>query len=181
MRPLTSLDFILRKTNQSRSRGGVVWRFKYCDATVIRNMYSPIVRKFNWLIRPIVWRSIVSRFNAMAWAQGTGRHSYDEVNAMMVESGEALSKILGNKKFLLGDEPCEDDAAVFGLLAQGFYASPGAPFHVVFESSTKQLNLVELLQILIYRFRMPKPSSISRKNKEHLLARLEQFVECKLK
>lgn len=82
----------------------------------------------------------MSRFNAMAWAQGTGRHSYDEVVAMMNESSEALSKILGNKPFLLGNEPCEDDAAVFGLLAQGLYSSPGAPFLVVFESNIRRNN-----------------------------------------
>ena len=65
---------------------------------------------------------------------GTGRHSYDEVAAMGNESLESLSKIIGDKPFLLGNEPCEDDAAIFGLLAQGVYSSPGAPFHVVFES-----------------------------------------------
>lgn len=125
-------------------RGGVVWRFKYCDPKILRHMYSPLVKQFNWIIRPFIWRSVVSRFNAMAWAQGTGRHSYDEVVAIMNESIEALSKILGNKKFLLGNEPCDDDAAVFGLLAQGLYSSPGAPFHAMFESNPKiDLNRIQ--------------------------------------
>lgn len=96
----------------------------------------------------------------MAYAQGTGRHSYDEVVAIMNESIEALSKILGNNKFLLGNEPCEDDAAVFGLLAQGLYSSPGAPFHVIFESNEKKCNLIGLSIQLPYRFRMPEPCSI---------------------
>lgn len=95
----------------------------------------------------------------MAWAQGTGRHSYDEVVAIMNESGEALSKILGNKKFILGDEPCEDDAAVFGLLAQGLYSSPGAPFNVVFESNNTKKQC-EMIKTKIYRFRMPESCSI---------------------
>lgn len=99
-------------------------------------MYSPLmVKNFNWIIRPLVWRSIVNKFKAMAWAQGIGRHSYDEFVEMMNSSFEALSNILGNKKFLLGDEPCEDDAAVFGLLAQALYSSPGAPIHAMFESN----------------------------------------------
>ncbi|KAJ6640049.1 Failed axon connections like [Pseudolycoriella hygida] len=123
--------------------GGVVWRFKYCDANVLRHMYSPLVNKVNWIVRPFIWRSVVSRFNAMAWAQGTGRHSYDEVVSIMNDSVESLSKIIGNKKFLLGNEPCDDDAAVFGLLAQGLYSSPGAPFHVMFE---KCPNLVEYVE-----------------------------------
>lgn len=61
----------------------------------------------------------------------------------MNDSVEALSRIIGNKKFLLGDEPCEDDAAVFGLLAQGLYSSPDAPFHAMFESNVKQIYWVE--------------------------------------
>lgn len=100
-------------------------------------MYSPLAKKINWVIRPFVWRSVVSRFNAMAWAQGTGRHSYDEVVSMTNDSIEAVAKILGNKKFILGSEPCDDDAALFGLLAQGLYSSPDAPFHAIFESNGK--------------------------------------------
>lgn len=124
------------KKNSSWKRGGVVWRFKYCDGKVLRNLYSPLLNRFNFLLRPFIWRTIVYRFNAMAWSQGTGRHSYDEVVAIMNESIEALSRIIGNKKFLLGNDPCDDDAAVFGLLAQGLYSSPGAPFHATFKSKS---------------------------------------------
>ncbi|XP_037029197.1 failed axon connections homolog isoform X2 [Bradysia coprophila] len=131
--------------------GGVVWRFKYCDRKVLRDMYSPLmVKNFNWIIRPLAWRSIVSRFNAMAWAQGIGRHSYDEIVEMMHSSCEALSIILGNKKFLLGDEPCEDDAAVFGLLAQALYSSPGAPFHAMFEKCPNIVQYVERMKSIYW-------------------------------
>lgn len=88
----------------------------------------------------------MSRFNAMAWAQGTGRHSYEEVVATMNESIAAVSKILGNKKFLLGHLPCDDDAAVFGLLAQGLYSSPGAPFHVMFAKCPNLVDYVERMK-----------------------------------
>lgn len=73
----------------------------------------------------------------MAYAQGTGRHSYEEIAAILNDSLEALSKILGNKKFILGNEPCDDDAAIFGLLAQALYSSPGAPYHATLESNVK--------------------------------------------
>ncbi|KAG4067865.1 hypothetical protein HA402_010551 [Bradysia odoriphaga] len=125
----------------------VVWRFKYCDRKVLRDMYSPfMVKNFNWLIRPLVWRSIVSRFNAMAWAQGIGRHSYEEIVEILNTSCEALSNILGNKKFLLGDEPCEDDAAVFGQLAQALYSSPGSPLLAMFEKFPNIVQYVERMK-----------------------------------
>jgi hypothetical protein len=40
----------------------------------------------------------------------------------------SLSIFLGKKKYLLGDEPCEDDAAVFGELAQVLWCMPDSPY-----------------------------------------------------
>jgi len=130
--------------------GGVVWRFRQCDPDVLKNMYSPLMNKFNSLLRPLVWKSVVSRFNQMACAQGIGRHSDEEVEGMMAESMRALSKILGNKKFLLGDEPTEEDTAVFGLAAQGLYASPGAPFHVVFEECPNLVAYIDRIKSIYW-------------------------------
>ncbi|XP_021948446.1 failed axon connections homolog isoform X2 [Folsomia candida] len=120
--------------------GGVVWRFSYCDQKVLKAMYKPLFKKYNWIMREFLWRGVVSKMRGLAWAQGTGRHSYEEIVSTMNESTFALSKILGNKKFILGDLPSEDDAAIFGLLAQALYSSPGAPFHDAFD---KCPNLVE--------------------------------------
>jgi len=56
------------------------------------------------------------RINKTTKAQGLGLHSDEEIQSMMFKELRAVSRILGNKKFLLGDEPCGDDAAVFGFL-----------------------------------------------------------------
>lgn len=34
---------------------------------------------------------------------------------------KALNEFLAGKKFLLGDKPCNEDAAVFGIVAQMVY------------------------------------------------------------
>jgi len=52
------------------------------------------------------------------WGHGIGRHSEEEIHELMRKNIESISTILGNKPFLLGDEPCEDDCALFGLMAQ---------------------------------------------------------------
>lgn len=85
-------------------------------------------------MRELLWRGVVKKMRSLAWAQGMGRHSYEEVISLTSESMVALSKIIGSNKFLLGIEPSEDDCAVFGLMAQVLYSSPGAPFHTVFKS-----------------------------------------------
>jgi len=70
----------------------------------------------------------------------------------------ALSIIIGENSFLLGNEPCEDDAAVFGLLAIALYASPGAPFHETFKSRLKYGN-GENIQLMYCKFGCSKLSS----------------------
>jgi glutathione S-transferase len=51
------------------------------------------------------------------WAQGLSRHSDEEIERMMKNDLRAVSKILGNNKYIIGDEVCEDDCAIFGMLA----------------------------------------------------------------
>jgi hypothetical protein len=40
----------------------------------------------------------------------------------------ALSHLLANKKFILGEEASENDCAVFGMLAQALWGTPGSPY-----------------------------------------------------
>jgi len=61
-------------------------------------------------------------------AHGIGRHSEKEIVQLVSKDIRTVSKILGNKKFILGDEPCEDDCAIFGMLAQFLWGLPGSPY-----------------------------------------------------
>ena len=49
--------------------------------------------------------------------QGIGRHSVEEIADVADRSFSALSRILGDKPYLMGDRPCGTDASVFGLVA----------------------------------------------------------------
>lgn len=49
-------------------------------------------------------------------AQGMGRHSQQEVEAMGIAALEAVSELLGDKKNFLGDVPRSIDATVFAFL-----------------------------------------------------------------
>ena len=55
------------------------------------------------------------------WAQGVGRHSKDEILAFAKEDLNALSVILGNQSFFMGDKPTSIDATIYGFLAQLIY------------------------------------------------------------
>lgn len=56
---------------------------------------------------------------------GIGRHSQEEVLRILDCDLRSLSDFIGTNKFLLGDEPCQADAAVFGQLSQIYWHSFG--------------------------------------------------------
>jgi len=62
---------------------------------------------------------VIARRNARGniEAQGTGRHSREEVYTMGRTLVEAASELLGEKKFYFGDEPTHIDATAYGMLA----------------------------------------------------------------
>lgn len=57
--------------------------------------------------------------------QGYGRHSEQEVVEIGKDDLKSINDFIGNKKFLMGDKPCNTDAAVFGMVAQFIYHDNG--------------------------------------------------------
>lgn len=60
--------------------------------------------------------------------QGIGRHTQQEVTEMMTKNLKSVSLALGNKKFFGGDQICEDDCGIFGVLAQAAWGAPDTPY-----------------------------------------------------
>lgn len=64
---------------------------------------------------PIIARRKVRRSLHL---QGLGRHSEKEILSMMSEMLHALSDLLGDKRFLLGENPATVDATAFAFLSE---------------------------------------------------------------
>ncbi|KAL3864342.1 hypothetical protein ACJMK2_006033 [Sinanodonta woodiana] len=60
------------------------------------------------------------------WGHGIGRHNKEEVWLIAVDDMTAISNFLGDKKFLMGDQPSEVDCALFGMLIQIILHMPGS-------------------------------------------------------
>ena len=56
---------------------------------------------------------------------GMGRHNEAEIYRIAEKDITSLSTFLGEKQYLMGDEPTEVDAVVFGLMAQFVYVQVG--------------------------------------------------------
>ena len=74
----------------------------------------------------------------MAVAQGMARHSRPEVEKMGIDDLGALSTFLGDKKFVMGDQPTELDCAVFGFMCMFFFCAPKDNVYV--KKIEKELN-----------------------------------------
>ena len=69
------------------------------------------------IVRPLAKWFIRRRIANALWAQGIGRHSAAEIDALGVRDVEALATLIGDKPYLFGNEPRGADATVFGFLA----------------------------------------------------------------
>jgi glutathione S-transferase len=64
-------------------------------------------------LRQEVYRQV----NANVRAVGIGRHADEEIADLGEKSLDALARLLGDKPFMMGDEPSGVDAVMFGMLA----------------------------------------------------------------
>jgi glutathione S-transferase len=72
-------------------------------------------------LRPIVQSLVRRKVVKTLKLQGFGRHTPAEQNDLAIADINALASLLGEKAFLMGDQPCGADATVFAFVA-GFLA-----------------------------------------------------------
>lgn len=81
-------------------------------------------------LRPLVIAMVNRQFKRTLWGQGLGRHSTAELDEIAARGIKGLGDFLGDKKFLMGDEPCGADASVwselFGILCPFFESATRA-------------------------------------------------------
>ena len=91
------------------------------------------------IVRPLVKRFIRRKIAKSLWAQGMGRHSAAEIDALGVRDMEALSTLIGDKPYLFGDAPCGADATVFAFTASALSPMAESPIR---DAALAKPNLV---------------------------------------
>ena len=71
------------------------------------------------LVRPIAEKLVRRRIRRNLHSHGIGRHSEAEMTGMVARGIDALSQIMGDNRYFLGDSPSGADATVFAFLACG--------------------------------------------------------------
>jgi len=90
------------------------WNLTETWATVHKAFFSKMPF---WLrvIVPTIYRRTVKK---ALYAQGMGRHSYDEVTDIADKSFKALANILADKEYFFGDKASSFDATAYAFLCQ---------------------------------------------------------------
>ena len=69
------------------------------------------------IIRPLIARMVRKQVIKGAKAHGLGRHSRSEIHQLAERAIGSLAGILGNNKYLMGDNICGADATIFPFIA----------------------------------------------------------------
>lgn len=93
---------------------GVYWRWMNDAnfAKVSDVFFKPVPR----LLRKPIEALVRSRVRKSLHGHGMGRHSEAEMAAIGARGVETLTTLLGDKPYLMGDEPCGADAMMFAIL-----------------------------------------------------------------
>ena len=79
----------------------------------------------SWLLPTVLKRT----FTAQLYARGMGRHSEEVIIAQGKEDLDALSVLLCDQTYFLGDQPSSIDACVFGFLGVSLYVAGDNPLY----------------------------------------------------
>ena len=78
-----------------------------------------------WLLPTVLKRTFTTQLHA----RGMGRHSEDVIIAQGKSDLDALSVLLGDQAYFLGDRPSSIDACVFGFLGVTLYVAGDNPLY----------------------------------------------------
>jgi glutathione S-transferase len=90
---------------------------RWCDDENFAKGPAQFFKAVPALVRPVVQALVRRRVKKRLNSQGFGRHTPAEQDTLAIADVDALSALLGDKLYLMGERPCGADAAVFGFIA----------------------------------------------------------------
>ena len=91
-------------------------------------------------LRYLIFYMVKRKVMGDLWSHGIGRHSEQDLYGIAEKDMQAVSAILGQKKFLFGEKPCLADAAVFAFIAASTWDCPQSPSAALTKSKAKNLE-----------------------------------------
>jgi glutathione S-transferase len=96
-----------------------------------------------WLVPTMIRRA----FGRQLHARGMARHSEEVILAQGKADLDALSELLGDKPYFLGDEPSSIDACIFGFLGVSVYVAGDNPLYRYGASLENLMRYAERMRV----------------------------------
>ena len=96
-----------------------------------------------WLVPTVLKRT----FTKQLYARGMGRHSEEVIIDQGKADLDALSKLLGEKSFFMGNHPSSIDACVFGFLGVSLYVAGDNPLYQYGASIENLMRYCERMRV----------------------------------
>jgi glutathione S-transferase len=100
-------------------------------------------------LRPLVIKMVRRQVRRNLWGHGLGRHSREEIEQLAARAINAIADFLGDKPYLMGDNPCGADATVFSFVAGCLVARFKTPIHT---AAQQRSNLVAYRNRMLDRY-----------------------------
>ncbi len=100
-------------------------------------------------IRPFIIRSVRKKIKRNLEGQGTGLHSQSEKHRLAIRTINHVAAILGDYKYIMGENPCGADAFVFAILTGASVEGFDTPLISTVKAHS---NLVDYLARMRERF-----------------------------
>lgn len=96
-----------------------------------------------WLVPTVLKRTFTTQLHA----RGMGRHSEDVIIAQGKSDLDALSELLGDQPYFLGEQPSSIDACVFGFLGVSLYVAGDNPLYQYGASMDNLMQYCERMRL----------------------------------
>ncbi|NUP10345.1 MAG: glutathione S-transferase family protein [Polyangiaceae bacterium] len=126
-----TLGHAIRRTLEEGTYFGLVW-LRWGDPAGW-DAYKPVfLELLPPVVGPVVMSVIRRQMIGKLHGQGMGRFDDQEKHQLIIKDFSALSRVLGDKPYLFGDEPTSFDATAYAFLASllAFPVSSAAKSHV---------------------------------------------------
>ncbi|EDV29344.1 uncharacterized protein TRIADDRAFT_18286 [Trichoplax adhaerens] len=106
-------------SEEERALGRVVQ--KTFEENTVYEWFFSTAKSISWIVRNLFLWSFKSRLGKNLKSHGMDKHSDEEIRHITEGDLQAISTILGDKHYILGDRPTSYDCALFGYLANIVY------------------------------------------------------------
>ncbi|RDD46512.1 Failed axon connections-like protein [Trichoplax sp. H2] len=142
-------------------------------ATLVQNRLfdhfdeSMALQKVSFMLKLFFKYYFIPNIQKYRWGHGIGRHSFEEIRQIGAKDLRAMSVLLGDKPFFMGEEPTRVDATMFGFLTLLIFGmAPEASSYKLLHNELK--NLVDFVHRMKEKF-WPDWDDVLLKQKEKKL------------